>query len=65
MRARHLVEELTPPGWQHEQVYFVCKALFKIEETYRNQNAPKFSKGKWNDAPTAALTCLISGCDTF
>jgi hypothetical protein len=23
------------------------------------------SKGKWNDAPMAALTILISGCDTF
>jgi hypothetical protein len=22
-------------------------------------------KGKWNDAPMAALTSLISGCDTF
>jgi hypothetical protein len=46
MRARHHVEELTPPGWQHEQVCFVCKALFKIVETYKNQHAPKFSKGK-------------------
>jgi hypothetical protein len=37
----------------------------KIVETCRNQHAPKFSKGKWNDAPKAALTSLISGCDTF
>jgi hypothetical protein len=38
----------------------------KIVETYKNQYAPKFSKkGKWNDAPMAALTSLISGCDTF
>jgi hypothetical protein len=32
----------------------------KIVETYRNQHAPKFSKRKM-----AALTSLISGCDTF
>jgi hypothetical protein len=32
-------------------------------ETY--QHAPNFSKGKnGNDAPMAALTSLISGCDT-
>jgi hypothetical protein len=38
----------------------------KIVETYRNQHAPEFSKGKMEyDAPMAALTSLISGCDTF
>jgi hypothetical protein len=27
MQARHLVEELIPPGWQYEQARSVCKAL--------------------------------------
>jgi hypothetical protein len=32
----------------------------------RNQHAPKFSKEKNGcDAPMAALTSLISGCDNF
>jgi hypothetical protein len=27
MQARHLVEELIPPGWQYEQACSVCKAV--------------------------------------
>jgi hypothetical protein len=38
----------------------------KMVETYRNQHALKFSKGKnRNDASMAALTSLNSRCDTF
>jgi hypothetical protein len=36
MQARHLVEELIPPGWQNEQACSVCKTLFNhaIYEIY-------------------------------
>jgi hypothetical protein len=36
MQAKHLVEELMPPGWQHEQACSVCKASFNhtIDEIY-------------------------------
>jgi hypothetical protein len=38
----------------------------KIVETYRNQHAQKFSKREnGNEAPVAALTSLISGCDNL
>jgi hypothetical protein len=36
--------------------------LWKHTETSMHQCS---QKGKWNDAPMAALTSLISGCDTF
>jgi hypothetical protein len=37
-----------------------------IVETYRNQHAPKVLKREnGNDAPMAAMTSLVTGCDTF
>jgi hypothetical protein len=28
LQAKHFVEKLIPPGWQHEQACSVCKPLF-------------------------------------
>jgi hypothetical protein len=41
---------------------YTSTRLWKHTETSMHQTS---QKGKWNDAQMAALTSLISGCDTF
>jgi hypothetical protein len=45
------------------RTHFVIELhMWKHTETSMH---PSSQKGKWNDAPMAALTSLISECDTY